>query len=232
MTKITTISAKKTARFFICAIVGFLLASITGTVAKYLFGRPHLTGLTPLFNVDTEANIPTWYSSSALLVCAALLALIAMAKKAEQDQYTLHWSGLSTIFLLLSVDEAVVLHERLIAPVQSALGTSGIFHFAWVIPMGICVIVLLLLYLRFLAALPAQIQRLFLLAGAIYVSGTIGFEMIGAPLWEYYGRETLAAAILTTIEEALEMIGVAVFIYALLSYISLSVKEIRFSADS
>ncbi len=51
-----------------------------------------------LFNPNGEANIISWYSSSALLLSSVLLGIIALAKKMNHDSYTLQWGILSLIF--------------------------------------------------------------------------------------------------------------------------------------
>ncbi len=65
-----------------------------------------------------------------------------------------------------------------------------------------------------------------MIAGTVYVSGCIGMEMLGGYYTELHGEQNVIIAILTTIEEFLEMFGVAIFIYALLSYISTYMKGI------
>jgi predicted permease len=86
-----------------------------------------------------------------------------------------------------------------------------------------------LLYLRFLFALPRRIQALFVLAGGLYVIGGLGLEMLS---WHYrfplYDPENTEASrdltylMITHVEELLEMLGVAVFMYALLSYFGMN----------
>ena len=118
------------------------------------------------------------------------------------------------------------LHEKVIDPVRSFFNTSGFFYFAWIIPASILVLTCLLVFLRFLLGLPAKTRRLFLIAGTVYVSGCIGMEMLGGYYTELHGEQNLVVAILTTIEEFLEMLGIAIFIYALLWYISTYMKGI------
>jgi hypothetical protein len=89
-----------------------------------------------------------------------------------------------------------------------------------VIAGAIFVVVFLLVFWRFIANLPAKTRRLFMIAGIIYVSGALGIEMIGGYYADYYQHNNIIYAFITTIEEVLEMLGVAVFIYGLLSYIS------------
>ena len=85
-------------------VISFLtLASIAGDYSIYFLGRRSALGVVDAFMLRQEANIPTWFAASTLLVCSILLATIALAKKAQGDRYTLHWSVLALIFLCLSL---------------------------------------------------------------------------------------------------------------------------------
>ncbi len=218
-------------RFLLYVVCGLTLANIIGLICRFTLKRPRIIEFLRLFDLDTERNIPTWYSASALLFCAILLMIISFAKKGLHDRYVFHWRLLSGIFLFLSMDELVGLHERLIEPLQVTFRASGIFFFAWVIPGAAFVLIVLLTYLKFLTDLPARIRRLFLLAGTTYISGALLLEMLGAPIWAAYGGNNVAAVALTTVEEFLEMVGVVMFVYALLTYLSLLTKEVQFSIE-
>jgi hypothetical protein len=111
-----------------------------------------------------------------------------------------------------------MLHERLTDPLKSMFGTSGIFFFAWIIPYGLAFIIFAVIYLRFLIKLPKKIMLLFILSGAIYISGAIGIEMIGGVQANLHGYHNALFSSLYTFEESLEMIGSMIFIYTLLSY--------------
>lgn len=217
------LSPRRTLRFLLFVILGLNIASIVGQLTKYFLPNYFLRDrLAQLFYLDAEKNIPSLYSVSTLLFCAILLATIAYAKKVAGNRYMPYWGALSIIFLYLSWDEAVSIHEKLIDPLRSMLNASGVFHFAWVIPGSIFVFLCLLAFWGFLCVLPAKIRRLFLIAGALYVAGAIGIEMINGYHASLYGEQNIVYAILTTLEESLEMLGIAVFIYTLLSYMSLS----------
>ncbi len=216
------------------------LVSLGVQILDYVVGREELHVLLTRFEVGDDASIPTWYSSFALLLCSILLATVAAAKKRYRDRYVLHWSFLSIIFLLLSVDEVATLHEAGGGAVELLVESigytpSGFFYTAWVIPGIIFALVVALAYLRFLAHLPSKTRILFLVAGAIFVAGALGMEMLSARLISFYGYENLESipfsariviSMQTAVEELLEMLGVVVFIYALLSYISSYVKEV------
>jgi hypothetical protein len=144
-----------------------------------------------------------------------------------------YWRVLGCIFLFLGIDEATMLHERLIKPLRSALDTSGLLYFAWVIPYGVFMLVVLFAFLKFLLTLPARIRYLILAAGGIYVTGVLIFEMIGARHADLHSTRTVTYAVLVTIEESLEMVGLILFVYALLAFIALKHRDLRISfADS
>lgn len=228
-------------------VVGFLtLASLGQHFLDYVWaregwGHEEIIAIPLRFNVGEDANVPTWYSSFTLLLCSVLLAMIAAAKKWRSDRYTLHWAALSLIFLLMSIDEVATIHEALgetvgaVAELFVGYAPGGLLYAAWVIPGAIFVLVVALAYLRFFFHLPRKTRLWFLVAAVLFVGGAIGMEMLSARLSSFYGWENLenvpdnvkmVIAIQTALEELLEMSGVLVFIYALLSYTSSYVSEI------
>lgn len=76
-------------------------------------------------SLSGEQNAPTWYAASTLLVAAALFAVIAAAKRDQQDRVGRHWQGLAVIFGLLSLDEAAGLHEHLNDLVRALIPTTA-----------------------------------------------------------------------------------------------------------
>ena len=197
-----------------------LLAHLAGLVARYRMGYPAATGWIALFNFDTEANLPTWFSSILFAAAALILALVARWKRSGGDRFARHWSSLAVLFLFLTVDEACSLHERLndVAALQRALRPSGALYYPWVAVYLALLGVLGAAYLRFLRSLPRRTGVAFVLAALLYVGGAAGFEMLGAAQDERHGRDNLAYAGITTFEETLEMLGALVFIHALLAY--------------
>ncbi len=167
-------SPKKMCQALTLVVVGLTLASLAGQVYRYSPGHNQfLLGLANKFNLNGEANFPTWYQSSTLLLSSILLALIAAVKRMAGARYLWHWRILSLIFLYLSVDEAACIHEQA-NKLGPALHASGPFHYVWVIPAAILVSIFVLAYLKFLAHLPLKERWLFVIAGAIYVGGALG----------------------------------------------------------
>ncbi len=169
------------------------------------------------FSADLELNFPSIYSSFTLLLCSILLGIITYFKKTQLHRYANYWGCLSLIFAYLALDELISIHEyMMIFKVEFTI--SGFLHFAWVIPGTILTILFFLAFSRFTAHLPSKTRNLFIFAGGIFVCGAIGCEMIGGYFVDLYTRKSILYAFEVIIEEFLEMLGIAVFIYALISY--------------
>ena len=222
-----TISPRRVARVLTFIVLCLTFASIAAQFSMYRLGYDDPLEILWLFDVDSESNIPTWYASSTLLLCSILLASIAYAKKIDSDRYFLHWGVLSIIFLYLSMDEAASIHEIADDPLRSALNASGFLYFTWVVLGAAFVLIFVLVYLRFLADLPVRTRHLLLVAGMLYVGGAIGMELVGGRYADLYGMQNFVYALIATVEEFLEMAGVVVFIFALLSYMSSHLKDVK-----
>jgi hypothetical protein len=211
------------------AVVAVLIAlSVAGQVSKYFLGHPQLKGFVSLFYVDGESNVPTGYSSLALALGGALLLIVAWAKMTGRDRYRRHWALLAAVFFGLSIDEVAMLHEYPIEPLRAALHAEGFLYYTWVIPGILFVCGFAISFARFLRDLPAPTRRGFLLAGAVFVSGAIGVEMLSGLQADLAGEENFAYAMIITLEESLEMIGVVLFIRAVLRYLERQFGEIHF----
>lgn len=222
------LSARKIRRVLLFVVGALIIASTFVQLSQYFLPDfPLKDNLIRLFHVDREANIPSVLSALALLFCSILLATIARVKKLAGNRYFSHWTALSILFGLLSLDELVSIHEIADLPLRSAINTSGFIYFAWVIPGAIFVVACGLACLRLLATLPAKTLRLFLLAATLFLGGALGVEMVGGYVTQNWGQSNLLYATAATLEELLEMLGVVVFIYALLSYLKSQVKDVR-----
>ena len=225
-----TVSRRWLTRVLVVAVVSLVLASLVGQIAKYWLGRDRLLGFVRFFDLIGEGNAPAWFSSLMLLLCAILLASIAAAKLRSGAPFSWSWTGLAVIFLALSIDEAVSIHETVSNLLWWAWPTRGIFRFAWVIPGLAFVIGIGLIYFRFLVTLPTETRRLFVIAAVLYVGGALGGEMVEGYFFDYYGATSLLRIGAYHVEEALEMAGIVVFIRALIPCFVAEVDrlEVRF----
>lgn len=209
----------------VLGVVAFLLVALStlGQYSKYRLGHAGLTGLAPLFYVDTEHNIPTYFSVLLMLLATLATLLLVVVTRRGKKQGVPHrskWLTLSIGFLLMALDEAFQFHERLNIPVGALLGDGrlGVFYFPWTIPGIALVSILGLVFWRFLMHLPATTRFRFLLAATIFLGGAIGVELIGSQHAELHGYENLTYSLIVTVEESLELTGLIVFLWALLHH--------------
>ena len=171
--------------------------------------------LIEFFGLSYEENLPTWFVSILLAGCASVLSLIALGTRRAGGRFVGHWWGLAAAFAYISLDEVVQLHEEM----SDWFDCGGVLYFSWVIPAGIVVAVLGLVYLRFLGHLPAHFRNRFVLAGCLYVGGALGTELLLGYWTEYAGRSNFVYAMIDLVQESMELTGVSVFFYSLVEYL-------------
>ena len=199
-------------RYLTIAVVGLLAVHSLLQIWHYQVDEVPWP-LRQLFDVDEEDAIPTWYSTSALLLASVLLLLISRRKQADRDPWVGYWYGLSLTFAALSLDEVAGFHETV----------NGMVDYSWAILGGIAAAVFGVAYLRFLWHLPARTRWLFVVSGCVFIGGAVGVEMSTDWYDDQDLLDTLAYNLWNTVEEGMEMAGVVLFIYALLGYMGSAV---------
>lgn len=200
----------------VCALL--VLAIVTLHLGLHLvpFDSWSLDRLRGLVDVDAERSLPT-YLASVLLTGCALTAL--WLSRLEREPPPPGWAGVAVLFALAAVDEIATVHEALSRPVRSALDLDGWLRFAWVIPAGALLIVLALLFTRFLLSLPPELRRGLLLGAAVFIFGAMGLELPGGYLKENAGLDSTAYLLVSTTEETLEFAGTLLLLRALLRHL-------------
>jgi hypothetical protein len=177
--------------------------------------------LVRVFGMDGELNAPTWYSASALLFCAGLAGLIAALRyRTRRAAGAWHWGLLAATLAFLSLDEAALLHEELSKPLTRSLDLDEARweYWAWLGPYLALTVVFVGVFARFIRRLPPHTRRPLLTGGAIFLAGAAGLELVGRDLWDE-GDISSPYLLLVGLEEVLEMLGVTVVAYALLTYL-------------
>lgn len=206
-----------------------LLANCLMLVARFSFGYESLLTLIPTWDFNTEGNIPTLFTTTTFLLAGLLLSIIAHTKYKTKQAY-LAWLILALVFLFLAADEATSIHERVGQLFRNQTNTSGVFNISWVIPYGIAAAIFGISYTRFLLGLPRRIAAIFIISGIVFVTGAIGIELLGGAQKIRSGDDTLSYALLYTVEESLEMLGVITFVYGLVSYINSEYGDLKLVA--
>ena len=229
-----TIHPRKTALFFLAIVV---LLTVLHSVIQAIFLstlNENLLELTEYFDLDIEKNIPSFYSAFALFLCSLIFFCISSLEK-NQGRKRWYWLGLAAVFLFLSLDEALALHEGLgdyteeLIQSTGILEASGLLYFPWIIPYSILTGILGLLYFRFILHLPRNTAVLLIFSAFIFLSGAVGFDMLGGREAELHGYYSNKYIVLYTIEEFLEMSGVVLLMYTLLAYIEQQHGQLRLS---
>ncbi len=177
-----------------------------------------------LFHPGLEQCLPAWFSSSVMIMIAGSCALVMADRRQHAGGHAHLWGALAPIFVFLSADEAVGIHERVGALVKHAMHTTGMFTFAWVIP-GIAVVgVLVILYARFVRDLPRGIRGLVVLSACLYIGGALGMEMVSGAIKTRFGEGDLYYCEVA-IEEFLEMVGLVAFLGATLRLLTERAQE-------
>lgn len=170
--------------------------------------------------MDQEISLPTLANYSLILLNSILLIFIAHDAFRTLDRWRWQWAVLGAIFFAMAYDEAAGIHEHLNELGRYLVDAQGFLYFSWVVPAGLVVAVVGFAYLPFLFGQPRRRAVLMTLAGAIYVTGAIGVEMIGANFAFVHAPDTFRHStvynLIAGVEETMEMSGMALFGYALL----------------
>lgn len=189
-----------------------------------------------LFNLDTERNIPTWFST----VLLAYLAIVAwdIVPRGAGKVTCVAYAALAGVFLFLSADESAQLHERF----ANLIEVDGTFAKArwvllWLPVAGVVGMALALAMWRSSRRLVIGLA----IGATIYLTGAVGVETINTynrdvearkleaagvgvgTTRKYdlsedrYGAETWRYTLGTAAEEGLEMAGLITWCAVLLA---------------
>lgn len=167
--------------------------------------------LLPKLSLSFESNLPTWFASSLLLLCAVTAAAIA------QDLAQLRrrsWMAVAALFAWASLDEAAELHEQL----GGMFGTGGVLYFDWVISAAVLLLAAAIALWPWLRDLRPATRRRMIVAGFIYFGGAVAMELPLGWWTERAGADSLGYALIDWVEETMELCGAALMLRALLAH--------------
>lgn len=164
-----------------------------------------------IFDLDEEESFGTWFNAFILLYAALLLLIHARGQKLKKDPWSAWWMILAVGFLLLSIDEIVGMHEYL---------NSALKETSWTSVAAVAAGVVALVFVPFILHLPTRSRVLFIVAAILYLGGALGVERWADRFVEQDLLDTLEYNLWTAVEEVMEMSGVVLFIYALLTHMT------------
>lgn len=189
-------------------------------ISNYLFtATPKVIG--HWFDLDSEATIAAWFSSSQLLIIFFMSLFYSTMTKDESLRrfYLL----LSLAFLFFSMDETSAIHEGLTViskktSVNSPLpGAHGMWIFIYSEILLIAIFVFRKSVVAFFYEKAGRVT--FLAGGIIFVIGGVGLEIIGYFIHPDGASKSVQYIISTCLEESFELFGESLLIYSLLSKI-------------
>jgi hypothetical protein len=221
-------SSRRVRASLLACIAALVLAFAVTAVLRYGYGHDHVFGMVRLFDLDGEQNVPALFSALQLLACSAVLALIAAGARRRGDRDALHWVGLSAAFAFLGLDEATSLHETLwmstegLRPLVGASSAPAVSRLGWVLPYGFVVAGFAVSYLGFLWRLPRAIGVQIAVAGAAFVAGAVGIELVELGIRTTSPTAGLPIVLATTAQEVVEMVSIAHFLATLVRHVELA----------
>lgn|GEM_PF-3757865 len=101
---------------------------------KFLpFPLAHGEQLLKRLSLGGEMTFTAWFSASMLILCGISSAIIATISSPQKRPHTWRWWGLSILFVAMSADEALAMHEMLIGPFRDRFKFDGFLYFGWVV---------------------------------------------------------------------------------------------------
>lgn len=181
------------------------------------------------FDVDSEANPPTWWNVIELVAVGVLAMIVGdRPRSVHARRYRRMWIVGGWIAIAMSVDELSSIHEALNDRLHNVIGGGTWLHFAWVVPAFLIAVAVAVLYGRFTLALPRRIGAMLAYSAFAYVFSAAFLEMVDGKVNGLVASPLAGWKIaLTTIQEFGEQSSLAVAIFALLLMIGFSDEQDR-----
>lgn len=220
-----------TPRLLLTAIVPVVVVlNVLNAIAVFLYHRNGEGQFFSTFSFDEEANVPSWFASTLLLLAASVVALVAADAVWHGKPWRRHWTGLALVFVALSLGETAQIHERIGSRLRGYLDLSGPLYYAGVIPMLALALLVAIAYFRFLLALPRVTRVGIVVAAAIYVGAAAIVEALTGWWKDTHESASTALLVVATFEENLETLGITVFILTVLAYFAALGRPVALSA--
>lgn len=220
-----SLSVRRVVQILVVLILGFSLVSFGGQVVSefVITENDYVERIAHWLDVNAEASIPTWYAAVTLMSCSVLLAVIAISARRRGRPFPAQWALLSIGFALLSLEEIIGVHSQATKVLRSIISQSDGSSITYALILSalglVGIVILVAVFGRFFLHLPRRWRVLFGIGLVTYLIGVIASDAVGDYLRAAVGDTGLPYIVILTLEEALEMIGVLIFIYALLDYV-------------
>ena len=199
-------------------VVGALLATDLALIAAHLVLQLAGFSITVL-TLPAEQSLPNWYSTAKLLVLAQLLAFLAWAVPAATRRARGVLLAPVALFLLLSLEETISIHERLVnellVPLLGGSGRGGYWTLLLGLPLAAAMVGAGVAYGRLVRPSPSTVAKA-AAGAAVFLAGAVAADILA----DFLAEGTKARALAATGEEGGELVGSTLLIWAALDLVA------------
>lgn len=201
-----------------------VLATVVAEIgADLLPDNALLVGAREVVSLREEHNLGSFGATVLLLLCGGAALGVRWV---TTDDSRLLWGVVGVGFTVLAADEMLIIHERFGRGTEAVLGDMAP-SFAWLVPGVIVVVLLAIVLVPKLRRLPRRTWRGLLLAAVVFLVGALGLEALGSLLFEMEGAPDHLAGGLALVEEALEVAGTVIALWAITNHLQEQLLPVR-----
>lgn len=167
------------------------------------------------FHLDREKKFGSIFNTLLILMVVTLMVLAGMRAWPRKGM-ALGWVMMAFVLTYMAIDEFFSIHEYAgkFAGINEPMGTQVVPD--WVQVMAVVVFILMVPMGLFWRNLPTWLRIRTAIAAGVYLSGTIGGEVISSTYVMYNGFDSYGYNCCSAIEEGVEMLGMILCIDAML----------------
>ncbi len=200
-----------------------VVAVIAHIALKYLsvvvHGEQHLAlfEISNRFDMNDENSVPQWITLMNFLILAAASFLAGFMTKQKAKKRL--WMAIGILSVLLSIDDAAAIHESLLGLIHLSVfeeGSSSLLENAWLFIVPVVAVIGIWLLVHAVRLLPRRTALLLAVGGVTFLIGAILVDSLANTVAE---RSFAGQGVVAGIEGWLQMVGLAMLVYAVLDYL-------------
>ncbi|MCA9347830.1 hypothetical protein KC867_00295 [Candidatus Saccharibacteria bacterium] len=216
-----SVSQKLLVYLLLTSLVLVMLHVLFKYISIVIFDEKHgfLFELSNRLDLNDENSLPQWFTQVIFLVIA-FLAYLAYRFTLVNEGSSL-WLVIAGLGVLLSVDDVATLHEFGLQNLHNTFFEDMKSTFlvnSWILLLPFIVAGLGVLIYKAYRLLPVRTYGLIAVGGVIYVVGAV---LVDSLTNNFLGRAFIEQGVMGGIEGGLQLIGSAVFLYAIADYLEL-----------
>lgn len=194
-------------------VIALVIATFAAQLLKW---RGTALEVARFFDADVKVNFPTAFKVFALAAGALLAWAVSRVARVQNDPWARHWRLLAAVMAFVTLDEMAYVHQSLARFLSDHVDTTGILYYAWIIVYLPIALLIGVRFLPFVLALRSDLRTRLVASGILFAGGSGGVEMLKGHFASSEGENSLRFLLTTALSDSLEMIGLAIFVGALL----------------